>query len=329
MYRFISLVLFSLALTPVQAKTLKIATAAPDGTMWMQELRSAAKSIEERTSGRVDFRFYPGGVMGSDKSVLRKIRIGQLHGGLITGGGLATVYSDANLYNLPFMFQTYDEVDYIRSKMDPVILKGLEEQGYKSFGFSEGGFAYMMANKPLYGISDLEGLKVWIPEGDRISKAAFEAAEISPLPLPLADVLTGLQTGLIDTVAASPVGTIALQWHTQVSYLTDAPLMYLYGGMMVKKSAFERLSRPDQVIVEEEMGKAFKRINDQNRADDSRALEVLKTVGIQFVEPPKEEQASWRKLSDAAIQELLSSDHLTKANYEKMLKLLADYRESR
>lgn len=329
MIRILSLLLFVAMALPVSAKTtsFKIATAAPDGTMWMQEMRQAAESIRQRTQDRVEFRFYPGGVMGSDKSVLRKIRIGQLHGGLITGGGLSSVYTDANLYNLPFLFRNYAEVDYVRKRMDPVLIAGLKKEGYISFGFSEGGFAYMMANKPLYGIKDLQGLKVWIPEGDEISQAAFEAAGISPVPLPLADVLTGLQTGLIDTVAASPVGAIALQWHTQVSYLTDAPLMYLYGGMIVKRSAFERLSKPDQAIVMDEMGKAFKRINDQNRADDAKAREALKAVGIKFVKPSPQEQQHWYALSDAARDKMFKIGHLTRATYDQLMDYLKQYRK--
>jgi len=321
MYRIISLLLLVLMALPVSARnmTFKIATAAPDGTLWMQEIRAAAAKIKTRTDGRVEFRFYPGGVMGSDKSVLRKIRIGQLHGGLITGGGLATVYSDANLYNLPFLFRSYDEVDYIRQRMDPILIAGLKNKGYVSFGFSEGGFAYMMANKPLHGIKDLKGLKVWIPEGDEISQAAFEAAGISPLPLPLADVLTGLQTGLIDTVAASPVGAIALQWHTQVSYLTDAPLMYLYGSMMVKRRVFEKLSAADQKITMEEMGKAFKRINDQNRADDAKAREALKSVGIKFIKPSEEERKHWLVLADAARDKMFQMGHLSRKTYEQLI----------
>jgi TRAP-type C4-dicarboxylate transport system substrate-binding protein len=328
MYRIITLLLLFTMALPVSARdmTFKIATAAPDGTMWMQEMRAAAKTIQQRTDGRVKFRFYPGGVMGSDKSVLRKIRIGQLHGGLITGGGLATVYSDANLYNLPFLFRDYDEVDYVRKRMDPVLIAGLKKKGYISFGFSEGGFAYMMANKPLRGIKDLQGLKVWIPEGDEISQAAFQAAGISPIPLPLSDVLTGLQTGLIDTVAASPVGAIALQWHTQVSYLTDAPLMYLYGGMMVKRRAFERLSAADQKIAMEEMGKAFKRINDQNRADDSKAREALMAVGIKFVKPNPEERRNWLSLSDAARDRMFEIGHLSHQTYNQLIRYRTEFR---
>ncbi|MDH5182631.1 MAG: TRAP transporter substrate-binding protein DctP [Gammaproteobacteria bacterium] len=329
MNKFIVSLLLLLFLQPLSAQTFKIATAAPDGTFWMKELRSSAKTIQQRTNGRVKFRFYPGGVMGSDKSVLRKINIGQLHGGLITGGGLASVYPDANLYNLPFTFHNYAEVDYVRKDMDQRLMAGLKQNGYISFGFSEGGFAYMMANVPVRSVQDLHGLKVWIPEGDRVSQTSFEAANVSPLPLPLADVLTGLQTGLIDTVAGSPVGAIALQWHTQVHYLTDVPLMYLYGSMMVKRKHFEKLSKTDQIIVIEEMGKAFAKINEQNRRDDGRARQVLKKLGIEFVHPLKDETKQWVKMADSATQMLLKDGYIDKQNHQHMLNLLTTYRKTR
>lgn len=329
MYKLFISCLLILVFQPLNAQTFKIATAAPDGTLWMKELRNTAKIIKQRTEGRVTFRFYPGGVMGSDKSVLRKIKIGQLHGGLITGGGLATVYPDANLYNLPFIFRNYAEVDYVRQRMDKVLMNGLKKKGYISFGFSEGGFAYMMARKPVRELQDLNGLKVWIPEGDLISQASFEAANISPLPLPLADVLTGLQTGLIDTVAGSPVGAIALQWHTHVTHLTDAPLMYLYGGMMVKRKYFEKLNTADQAIVMQEMSKAFAHINEQSRKDDLRARQVLQQLGIQFIHPAKEEKKQWMGMAHKATRKLLKDGYIDSKTHQQMLKHLNAYRKSK
>lgn len=284
MKRIAGLVVLLLVLPlQVAAVTLKIATAAPDGTSWMEEFRKGAAEVKRRTEGRVEFRFYPGGVMGNDKSVLRKIRIGQLHGGAITGGGLAEIYADAQIYSLPFMFKSLAEVDYVRARMDPLILQGLEKAGFVGFGITDGGFAYLMSNQPVQDIKALKPLKVWVPEGDVISHTAFQAVGVHPVSLPLTDVLTGLQTGLIDTVAASTVGAIALQWHTRVKYLTDTPLMYLYGTMVVSSKAFGKLQAQDQAVVREVFGATLARLNVQSRADDGRAREALRQQGIEFV----------------------------------------------
>jgi TRAP-type C4-dicarboxylate transport system substrate-binding protein len=284
MKRFLLLVSLLVVLpVPAMAVTFKIASAAPDGTAWMEAFRKGGEEVKQRTAGRVEFRFYPGGVMGNDKSVLRKIRVGQLHGGAITGGGLAEIYPDAQIYSLPFIFNSLDEVDYVRAKMDPLIMQGLEKEGFVGFGISDGGFAYLMSNQPVQAVDELKPLKVWVPEGDVISHTAFQAVGVHPVSLPLTDVLTGLQTGLIDTVAASAVGAIALQWHTRVKYLTDTPLIYIYGSLVVSNKAFNQLLPQDQAVVREVFGGVMQRLNTQSRQDDMRAREVLQQQGIELV----------------------------------------------
>lgn len=299
----VAVLLFS-ASVPAQAITLKIATLAPDGTSWMREMRAAAKQVKEDTAGRVTLRFYPGGVMGNDKSMLRKIRVGQLHGCTLTGGGLASVYPDSQVYSLPFLFRSFAEVDYVRQRMDPLFLQGMEDKGFISFGLSEAGFAYLMSQSPLNQVDDLRQQKVWAPEGDKISRRAFEALDVSPIPLPLTDVLTGLQTGLINTVGTSPVGAIALQWHTKIKYLADAPLLYLYGTLIIKKNIFSRLSDVDQKIVKKILSGAFERINKQNREDNEGARLALQNQGITFITPTEKNLMQWRQLLGKAVDDM-------------------------
>jgi TRAP-type C4-dicarboxylate transport system substrate-binding protein len=330
MIRLMRPLLLGLLLLPLHsyATTFKIASIAPDGTSWMTEMRKGAEEIKARTEGRVEFRFYPGGIMGNDKSVLRKIRVGQLHGGALTGGGLAEIYPEADVYSVPFLFRNYGEVDAVRAQIDPLLLEGVKEQGYISFGISEGGFAYLMSTSPIAGIDDLAGHKVWVPEGDEISRAAFEASNVSPVSLPLTDVLTGLQTGLIDTVAGSAIGAIALQWHTRVKYLTDAPLAYLYGTMVLKRRAFEKLSEADQQVVSEVMSGVFKRLNAQNRKDDGSALEALRSQGIEFIQPNPEETERWRRSVDGAMNKLLEQGLFDAAILRRIEALLAERRQT-
>jgi TRAP-type C4-dicarboxylate transport system substrate-binding protein len=298
--------LFLLLLLPLQgfAVTFKIATLAPDGTPWMKAMREGAEEVKKNTDGRVKIRFYPGGVMGNDKSMLRKIRVGQLHGCTLTGGGLTSIYPDSQLYSLPFMFRSFEEVDYVRERMDPIFLRGVEQKGFISFGLSEGGFAYFMSQSPVSSIDDLKQQKVWAPEGDEISRRTFAALGVSPIPLPITDVLTGLQTGLINTVETSPVGAIALQWHTKIKYLADTPLAYLYATLVVKKSAFNRLSKADQEIMRSAMTKAFRKINEQNRIDNAGARKALQEQGITFITPTAEDLTNWRGMMHRETDEM-------------------------
>ncbi|ALP53061.1 C4-dicarboxylate ABC transporter [Candidatus Tenderia electrophaga] len=320
------LCLFTLTVIPAQAKTFKIATVVPDGTRWMEELKQAADEIKQRTDGRVKFRFYPGGVMGNDKSVLRKIKIGQLHGGAITGGGLQNIYPDSQVYSLPLLFRSHAEVDYVRGHLDPFIIDQLYQNGYVSFGLSEGGFAYLMSEYPLDTVDKLRTLKVWSPEGDPISRAAFEAIGISPVSLPLTDVLTGLQTGLIDTVAASPIGAIALQWHTKVDYLNRTPLMYLYGTLIVDRKDFEKLSTADQRIVRAVMSAAFAKLDKINRADNEQAFQALKQQGIKFVSIGHASESEWTDAVKQATDELIRAGVVSEAITQRISEHLNDFR---
>jgi len=323
-----AIVLGALALAvPARAATeFKIATISPDGTSWMKSMRAAASEIGRRTQNRVRFKFYPGGIMGSDEAVMRKIRIGQLQGGAVSTSALANIYPDVQIYGFPLFFDTLAEVDYVRRTMDPQIVRGFEQHGFVTFGLAEGGFAYMLSQQPLRSIHDLKSQKVWAPANEPISDAVFRAASVTPVPLPLSDVLTALQTGLVDTVAASPIGAIALQWHSRVKYLTDEPLTYLIALLVIDQRAFKRLSAPDQAIVREVMGKAFKDIDAQNRRENIAAREALRQYGIQFVKPAANEVEGWRELADKARKDLIASGRFNKPMVRELEKRLAEYR---
>jgi TRAP-type transport system periplasmic protein len=311
---------------PAMALDIKIATVAPDGTLWMREMRKGAEEIAQRTDGRVVFKFYPGGSMGNNRSVLRKIRAGQLQGGMLTGGALSEIYPNVQVYGLPFLFRSYEELDYVRARMDKGLAQGIEASGFVSFGFADGGFAYIMSSVPLRHAEDLKSQKVWTPEDDNITRAMFESLGVSPIPLPLTDVLTGLQTGLITTLGASAVGAIALQWHTKVKYVTDAPIMYLFGTLVVDKKSYNRLSSADQAVVREVMERAFTTLNQQTRTDDRSAREALRKQGIEYLALAPEELTKLRSAADQTIDRLIKQGAFDPAPVKTLREHLAAFR---
>jgi len=266
--------------------------------------------------------------MGNDKSVLRKIRVGQLHGGALTAGGLSDIAPDSQIYTLPLVFRSLDEVDYVRQRMDAVILDELLHRGFVSFGLSEGGFAYLMSNRSLRKAGDLKGQKVWIPEGDRISRAGFEAVDVSPIPLAVADVLTGLQTGLIDTVGTSSTGAIALQWYTHVKYITEIPLLYLYDTMIIKQKTFEKLNAEDQEVVRTVMAGITDRLNKQTRLDNQQAYDALSQQGIIFVDTAEEDRVVWEDAMARAMEQLAEDGVFSKSILQSLREHVTDYRQT-
>jgi len=311
---------------PAQAAVFKIATVAPEGSEWMTELRSAADDIKQRTEGRVVFKFYGGGVMGTDKKVLRKIRIGQLQGAAFTTSGLADRYFDIMAYGMPFVFRSQAEVDYVRERIDERLLAGLEDAGFVSFGFAGGGFANFMSNSPITSHEMLKTKKIWVPEGDVISFSALESMNLSPVVLPLADVMTGLQTGLLDIIVTPPVGALLLQWYTKVSYINPVPIAYTMGTLAVDKRAFDRLGPEDQAAVREIMGATYDRLDIINRSDNVEALDALLANGLEIVESSPEDLPYWRSVARETNERLWAEGAVDTGLYADIQALLEEFR---
>jgi len=311
------------------AQTFKVATLAPDGSAWMTEFRAAAAAIGARSDGRVAFKFYPGGVMGNDQSVLRKIRIGQLHGAALTGGGIAEVYPDSRIYGLPLMFRDQGELDFVRARMDATFNKGLEAAGFVNFGFADGGFAVLMSTQPIARLDDLRKNKAWVPEGDPISYAMIQALGVPPVTLPLTDVMTGLSTGLIATIGASPLGAVTFQWHTKVKFVTEAPFTWLFGVFCLDRKQFEKLSAADQAAVREVLGDTFRKLNAQNRIDDGRAREALAKQGLRIAPLPAEELAKLERIAGEVSHKLALQGTFDPKLYAQALDLTRQYRSTK
>ena len=312
---------------PVNAAvTLKIATVTPENSQWMKSMRESAAEIKARTDGRVVIKYYGGGVMGNDTKVLGRIRIGSLQGGAFTPTALAGQYADLNLYGLPLIFDSEAEAAYVRARLDEKLQQGLEAAGFVNFGFAAGGFAVLMSNTPVDELDDLKGKKVWVPEGDSISYASMEALSLSPVTLPLTDVLTGLQTGLIDIVAMSPIGALVLQWHTKIKYITELPLVYTMGFMAIEKSAFEKIDADDQAIVREVMEATYRKFDKENLEDNREARDALINAGIKSVPFEKEKYLAIREVLADSNLKLGVSGAFSADTYDEMIGYIAEFR---
>jgi TRAP-type C4-dicarboxylate transport system substrate-binding protein len=251
-----------------------------------------------------------------------------LHGGAFTAGGLGERYGALNLYGIPLLFRSLEEVDAVRKVLDPRLLAGLEEAGFVCFGFIEGGFANLLANEPISGVDDMRRKKVWVPEGDQISFLAMEALGLSPVVLPVTDVLTGLQTGLIEIAFASPVAALVLQWHTKTKYITELPISYSMGIFAIEKSAFAAVSGADQQIIREVMSQYIGQLDREAREDNRRALEVLIRTGLQTVAVNSADVNAWRSTIEGIYPKLRDRPDIDGPMFDELLGMLAEYRRA-
>jgi len=268
-----------------QQYTIKFATLAPDGSTWMNVMKEYDAAIRNESGGKLGFKIYPGGVQGDEKDVLRKIKLGQLHSAGITGNGMTSIAPKARILDSPFLFKSYDEIDYIYRTFDKELKQAFEENGFVNLGWAEVGFVYIFTNVPVKQAADLKGIKMWMWEGDPVAEATFKTLDINPIPLSITDVLTSLQTKLIDGVYTSPLAAIALQWFTRVKYMMNAPLTNAAGAVVISKKKFDELPADLQEILLRNGKIYMEKLTKLSREENVKAIETLKKNSITIVEP--------------------------------------------
>ena len=313
------------ALGAEKSVVIKLATLAPEGSSWMKTLNTLNAEVMKKTEKKVQFRIYPGGVLGDEMDMLRKMKIGQIQGAVFTAGGLSALFKEIDVLQVPFLFQKYEEVDAVVKKMDAFFRKGFEESGYTLLGWSEAGFVYLMSTLPMSSVADLKKGKVWAWEESPMSKAIFDEAGVRAIPLSVPDVMVGLQTGLVDVVYAPPTVAILLQWFTKIKYLTDVPLAYLVGGIVLRNDAFKQIPPSSQNFIMESFQTQLDQLKTVTRNENREAIKVMTKQGVKIVTPSKDQIDEFKRVSNKAISHL-GSQSFSKKTLDEVTSLLEGYR---
>lgn len=305
---------------------LKFATLAPEGSAWLKVLRAWNKEIMEKSNGQLKFKIYSGGVSGDEKDVVRKIRLGQLQAGGFTGVGLGEIAPEVRILDTPFLFRDFDEIDYIYGKFEKDWVDAFERKGYVLLGWAEVGFVHFFVTKPVQTLNDLKQSKMWMWEGDPIAEATFKSMGISPIPLSIADVMTSLQTGLIEGVYCSPMAAIALQWFTRTKYMVETPLANASGAVLVSKGAFDRLKPELKALLLETGKKYLKQLTSLSRLENKDSIVTLKKNGIKLTPlSSKKEIESYQLMGEETRKKLIGKLY-EGSLLEKIEKALEEFR---
>ena len=307
---------------------IKIATLAPQNSEWAEKFQKGSIEIQERTENRVKLKFYWGGAQGNAKKILQKIKIRQLHGGTFSPTDFQEVYPDLNIYGLPFLFKDFDEVDYVRDRVDDQLEQGFKNLGFNTYGFAGGGFAYILSNEPIREYEDLKNKKIWLPQGDLISYEAMRSLNLLPVPLPMTDVLTGLQTGLIDIVAIPPVVALALQWHTKISYITRVPVLYAMGFLAIDSKIINRINTDDQKVLNEVINRIYSEVDSDSQQDSENAYEALSKIGIQEIHFDGDEYQKLTDLLEEPTKKMANDGFYSLELFNEIKMYIDDFRKS-
>lgn len=270
---------------PTPTSIIKMATLAPDGSSFHKGLTDWKNAIKTATGGCVEIQIIGGGAAGEEPDYVRKMRTGQVQAAALTGAGLGMIQPEIRVLELPFLFRNTSQIDLVYSKMKPYFEKKLDEKGFVLLGWAEIGWVKVFSNKPIAKKSDIQGLKLWLYQGDPVGAAMFEVMKVVPVPAPVTDVLTALQTGNIDGCYNTPLGAIAMQWHTKAKYMTDINLVNGSGGIVISKDAFSKLSAEHQAILKQVTTTEAQKLVSRTRVENEQSIQAIQSAGIQIVQP--------------------------------------------
>lgn len=310
---------------------IKLATIAPRGSYIMNLMNELNAEIKAKTDNAVGIKIYYGGVQGDEKDVLRKVRLGQLHGGMFTGHGLGQIVPQVRVTEVPFVFRNYEEVEYVREQLEPFMRELFREAGYVVLGWNEVGFVYNFSKVPITSIEVAKGQKWWMWKGDQLSRAMFDAIGITPVPLSFTDVMTSLSTKLIDTASITPYGAVAYRWHERFDYMSEYPTTNVLGATIVTRRIWDKIAPEHQEAILDICPAYFDKMNRHVRKQDRKSIEILKKSGIEVVPfDPEKNQKQFEFIFEASrkARESLVGEMYSRELLEKTLSLLEQYREA-
>jgi len=253
----------------------------------------------------------------------------QIDGAGFSGMGLGEIVPAARLIEIPFTYEAYEEVDHVREVLGQNFDQMFEAKGYKILGWAEQGFIYLFSNKEIRSVADVKASKCWAWQGDAFAAGIFDAFGVTPVPIPVPDVLTALQTGIVDTCYNSLYGLVALQWFTKLKYMSAFPLTYATGALIVKKSKFDKLPPELQTIMLEVAKEYTEILIQKTREDNETAYKTLQEdAGIKIIDLPKEEKDQFKeigkKVREGFVGTFYSSELL-----EKVIGAITEVREAK
>ena len=290
---------------PVGAAKLriKLASIAPENSPWFQHMVKLGEEWEQISGGEVSLVLYPGGQQGDESDVIRKMRIGQLHAGALTVGGLTDLDKNFTVFEIPLFFNSWDELNYVLDDLTPTFKQNLEEAGFVWLTWGHVGWVHFFTTKPVARLDDLRELKIYTSPGNDIMVRWWKRNGFKPVALATTDAVQGLKTGMIETMISPPIAALEFQWFKDAPYMIDVPVLPLVGAFVVTQRVWNRVDEKYRDRLLEAALGVGEKLKKQIPFMDATAVNVMKNRGLTVLEiRDSEHSAEWleaaRKFAD-------------------------------
>jgi TRAP-type C4-dicarboxylate transport system substrate-binding protein len=299
---------------------IKLGTVAPEGSTWHDALLSIRQQWRDISHGEVELRIYAGGVLGGEAEMVRKVQRHGLDAIAISGAGLPFIDSSVDCLNLPMLFESYEELDYVRNGIAPDLEQRLAHKYFKVLSWAEGGWIYFFTKAPVRTPDDLRKLRLWTAAGHPEAETLSKALGFQVVPLPETDMLTGLQTGLVDAIDVPPLFALLDRSYQLAKYMTNLKFAPLNAATVISLPAWERIPashRPRLLDAVRQAGQAL-RAAIRQAGDD--AIQEMRKRGLQIVDLDAPTIAQWRLEAQKAYPKFGCSVHHPDV-FDKVLRL--------
>lgn len=310
------------------ALTVKLGSLAPSGSPWDKAIRKISAEWKTISKGKVIIKVYPGGVAGDELDMIRKMRINQLHSAALTGIGMTKLFAGVMSVQLPLLVRNDDELHYVMNKLSPRFEKEIETKGFKVLTWTKVGWVHFFSKEPVINTEDLQKQKLWIAEGDADGVEAWKNAGFNPVPLSTNDIMTSLQSGMIEGISVTPLSAAAYQWFGVADNMCDMQWAPLLGGIVINTSVWNKLPP----ALQEKLEKAAKRIGQEMQEEidqaDKQAISIMKQNGLKITHVPDKVVMQWKSVAEEAYKSVVGKS-FDEETYKLILQYLKEYRNGK
>lgn len=293
------------AINPAPAQDIKLGTLAPEGSPWHEVMRDLSAAWNEASDGKLTVRIYPGGVIGDESDMVRKMRVGQLHAAALTGEGLYQIAPEILALQMAMTFRSDKELDCARDRLSPKFEAVLEAKGFKLLAWGSAGWVHIFSQAPVVHPDDLKPLKIFVWFGNSAWVEAYKKMGYKPVPLAATEILTGLQSGLIEAIPTAPIAALSNQWFGLAKNMTDMKWSPLVGAIVVTTKKWQGIPDDLKPRLLELAREAGARLRGQMPRLENEAIEAMKSHGLVVNHVPTETIDAWEKIARLGLSEIV------------------------